>query len=78
MSQLEESACQVNELTKANSNLTIELIVFCEHVDKVRAKAIVDFQVSQSYYDELGIQYDDDFEDFCKQATLLFPGMDFS
>ena len=34
--------------------------------------------MSQPYFDELGVQYGNDFEDFRKQATLLFPDVDMS
>ena len=32
----------------------------------------------QAYFNEMGVQYGDDFEDFLKQAMLLFLGLDFS
>ena len=63
---------------KENSNLRTELTALREHVDKVKDEAIVEFQTSQAYFDEIGIQYGNDFEDFHKQAILLFPSMDFS
>lgn len=75
---MEESDCWVDELTKVNSNLTTELIALREHVDKVRAEAVMEFYVSQPCYNELGIQDGDDFKDFRKHATILFPRMDFS
>ena len=56
----------------------IELTAHCEHMDQVKADTIVEFQMSQPYFDELGVQYGNDFEDFHKQATLLFPGVDMS
>ena len=55
MSQLQESACQVEKPMKENSNLKIELTALREHMDKVKAKVVVEFQVSQAYYDEMGI-----------------------
>ena len=55
VSQLQESARQVEEPTKENSNLKIELTTLREHVDKVRAEAVVKFQTSQAYYDKMGI-----------------------
>ena len=78
VSQLEGRARRVEELMKENSNLRTELNALREHVDKVKDEAIAEFQTSQAYIDEIGIQYGNDFEDFHKQAILLFPGMDFS
>lgn len=75
---MEGSTHQVEELTKENSNLRTKLTALCEHVDKVKDEAITKFQTSQAYFDEIGIQYGNGFEDFHKQAILLFPGMDFS
>ena len=43
MSQLEGSACRVEELMKENSNLRTELTALREHVDKVKDEAIVEF-----------------------------------
>lgn len=63
---------------KENSNLRTELTALHKHVDEVKDEAITEFQTSQAYFDEIGIQYGNDFEDFHKQAILLFPGMDFS
>ena len=34
--------------------------------------------MSQAYFNKVGVQYGDDFEDFHKQAILLFLGLDFS
>ena len=45
---------------------------------KAKAEAVLEFQLSQTYFDELGALYGDDFKDFRKQATLLLLGMDFS
>ena len=49
-----------------------------EHMDKVKEEAIEEFQVFQPYFNEMGGYYGDDFEDFQKQAVLLFPNLDFS
>nr|POF02443.1 hypothetical protein CFP56_28053 [Quercus suber] len=47
-------------------------------MDKVKEKAIKEYQVSQPYFDEMGGYYGDKFEDFRKQAILMFPDLDFS
>ena len=65
-------------MTKENSNLKTKLIALRKHVDKVRDKAVTVLQTSRAYFKEIGIQYDDGFEDFRKQAILLFLGLNFS
>lgn len=54
------------------------MIDLSEHMDKVKEEAIEEFQVFQPYFNEMGGYYGDDFEDFQKQAVLLFPNLDFS
>ena len=46
VSQLEERARWVKELTKENSNLMTELETLCEHVAKAKTKVLAEFQVS--------------------------------
>ena len=47
-------------------------------MDKIRDEAVTELQTSQAYFNEIGVQYGDSFEDFRKQAILLFLGLDFS
>ena len=47
-------------------------------MDQVKADAVDEFQTYQPYFNELEVQYGDRFEDFHKQATLLFSSVDFS
>ena len=47
-------------------------------MDKIRDEAVTELQMSQAYFNEMGVQYGDSFEDFRKQAILLFLGLDFS
>lgn len=63
---------------KENANLKSEVATLHEHMDKVNEEAIQEFQVSQPYFNEIGGYYGDNFEDFRKQAVLLFPDLDFS
>ena len=65
-------------MTKKNSNLKTKLTTLRKHVDKVGDEAVIELQTSQAYFNEMWIQYGDDFEDFRKQAILLFLGLDFS
>ena len=61
-----------------NANLKFEVAALHEHMDKVKEEAIEKFQVSQPYFNEMMGCYRDGFEDFHKQAVLLFPDLDFS
>lgn len=78
VSQLEGAAYQVEELTKSNTNLTIEVAALRDQVDKVRANAMEEFKDSQPFFDLLGAQYGEGFEDYCQQVILLYPDLDFS
>ena len=78
MRQLTGTIRQVEELTKANFNLTTELTALRERVDKAKADAMEEFKNSQPFFNELGVQYSEGFEGFRKQTVLLFPGLDFS
>ena len=57
ITELEKNAHQVEELTKENSNMATELAALCEHVERIKVDAIVEFQTSQPYFDELGDQF---------------------
>ena len=46
ITELEKNACRVEELTKENSNLTTELVALYEHVERIKADAIAEFQKS--------------------------------
>lgn len=46
ITELEKNARQVEELTKENSNLMTELAALCEHVERIKADAIVEFQTT--------------------------------
>nr|POE54674.1 hypothetical protein CFP56_25034 [Quercus suber] len=46
VTQLEGIARRVEELTKANTNLTTELTIFHEEIDKVKANTIEEFKES--------------------------------
>nr|POF07557.1 hypothetical protein CFP56_47022 [Quercus suber] len=77
-SKLDGSTRRFEELTKANSNRRTKLTAFYKHVDKAKANAVAEFKDPQPYFNELGILYDNDFEDFCKKVILLFPDLEFS
>ena len=47
-------------------------------MDKAKADVIEEFKDMQSFFDLLGPQYSEGFEDFKKQAVVLFPNGEFS
>ncbi|KAK9983150.1 hypothetical protein SO802_032675 [Lithocarpus litseifolius] len=69
---------QGDELVKENANLKSEVATLYEHMDKVKEKAIEEFQVPQPYFNKMGGYYGDGFKDFRKQAIHMFPNLDFS
>ena len=69
---------QTNKLAKENANLKSEVMVLHKHMGKVKEEAIKEYQVSQPYFNEMGGYYRDGFEDFRKQAVLIFLSLDFS
>ena len=64
--KVQRSACQVEEVTKKNSNLKTKLTSLHKHMDKIRDEAVTELQTSQVYFNEMGVQYGDSFEDFRK------------
>nr|POF20766.1 hypothetical protein CFP56_76015 [Quercus suber] len=69
---------QTNDLVKENANLKFEVAALHEHMEQVREEAIEEYQVSQPYFNEMGVYYGNEFEDFHKQAILMFLDLDFS
>lgn len=76
--QLQGRARWVEKLTKTNTNLTTELAALYEQVGKAKVDAVEEYKYSQPYFDELGGQYGEGFEDFCKQVVAFLLGLDFS
>lgn len=75
---LEKETCLREELEKANSNLTMELVALCEQMEKAKVDALAGFQTSYSYYDECGGYYGDGIDDFLKQVATIYPDLDLS
>ena len=69
---------QTDKLMKENANLKSEMAALHRHMDKVKEKAIKEYQVSQPYINEMRGYYAEGFEDFLKQAVLMFPDLGFS
>lgn len=51
---LEHETHHYAELSKPNTNLTMELGALCEQTNRAKADTVVRFQTSQPYYDECG------------------------
>ena len=68
----------MEELTKANTNLTTKLAALHEKVNKAKADAVVEYKDFQPYFDELGDQYGEGFEDFYKLVVASFTSLDFA
>lgn len=69
---------QANELMKENANLKFEVAALHEHMNKIKEETIKEFRVSQPYLDEMGGYYEDGYDDFYNQATLIFLYLEFS
>lgn len=63
---------------KANAILTVEVTSLCESMDKAKADAIKEYKNSHPFFNLLGSQYGEGFEDFRKQAAAFFPNMEIS
>lgn len=72
------TAHQAKELAEANSIFTTEITSLQESMAKAKANVVEEFKDSQPFFDLLGSQYSEGFEDIRKQAVLLFFGVDFS
>ena len=45
-------------------------------MDKAKADAVVEFRVSQPFYDTRGAYYSDRFDDYLKQVGVAYPDLD--
>ena len=78
LAQLEKETRRHEELEKTTTNLTIELAVICEQMDKAKADAMTAFRILQPFFDECGVYYGDGFEDFLKQVAAFYLNQDLS
>ena len=70
--QLNEMTHQTDDLAKENALLKSEVAALYKHMGKVNKEAIEQYQRFQPYFNEMVGYYRDDFEDFQKQAVLMF------
>lgn len=57
---------------EANAILTAEVTSLRESMDKAKADAIEEYKNSHPFFNLLGSQYGEGFEDFRKQAAICF------
>ena len=76
--KLEGSTHRAKELTDANAILTAEVTSLRESLDRAKADAVEEYKDLQPFFNFLGSQYDEGFEDFRKQVVAFFPNMNFS
>lgn len=69
---------QAEKLTEANVVQTAKVASLYKSIEMAKANAFEGYKDSQDFFDLLGSQYGECFEDFHKQATVLFPDVDFS
>ena len=63
---LKEETRRHEEVEKMNTNLTTELAALCKQMDKAKADAVVAFQISQPFFDECSVFYDEGFDNYLK------------
>ena len=73
--KLEGSTHRAKELTNANAILTAEVTSLSESLDRAKADAVEEYKDLQPFFNLLGSQYDEGFEDFKKQVVAFFPNM---
>lgn len=75
--KFDRASCRAEELAEANSILMAKMTCLQESIDKSKADAVEEFKDSQPFVNLLGSQYSEGFENFRKQAVVLFPDVDF-
>lgn len=76
--KLEGSTHRAKELMDANAILTAEVTSLRESLDRAKADVVEEYKDLQPFFNLLGSQYDEGFEDFRKQVVAFFPNMNFS
>ena len=75
---LAEETRWLKEAKKAKTNLATKLASLCEQMEKARADAMVEFHISQPFFNAYGIYYGEGFEDYLKQVRVAHPNLDLS
>jgi len=61
---LAEETHWLEEVKKAKTNLAMKLAAIYEQVERSRANIVVEFQISQPFFNACGIYYGEGFKDF--------------
>nr|POE54867.1 hypothetical protein CFP56_42037 [Quercus suber] len=75
---LAEETSWLKEAEKVKTNLAMKLAALREQMEKARAHAVMEFRISQSFFDVCGVHYGDKFEDCLKQVRAAYPNLDLS
>ena len=75
---LVEETHRLEEVEKVKTNLATELVALCEQVERARANTVVEFQISQPFFNACGIYYGEGFEDCLKQERAVYLDLDLS
>lgn len=78
MKKLEGATYRAKELTEANTIQTVEVTSLRESMNKAKDNTAEEYEDSQPFFNLLGSQYGEGFEDFRKQAVAIFPNVDLS
>lgn len=65
-------------MEKAKTNLTTKLAGLREQMDRAKADAVAEFQVSQPFSDTCDVFYGNGFDDCLKQVETAYPDLDLS
>ena len=68
--KLSRMAHQTNDLVKENANLKSEVATLHEHIEKVKEEAIKEYQISQPYFDEMGVTMGTGLRTFANKLSL--------
>ena len=76
--KLKEESHLREEAKKAKTNLTTKLAALHEQMDRAKADAMMEFWVSQPYFDACDAYYGDRFDDCLKKVGAVYPDLNLS
>lgn len=71
IAKLKEESRLREEMEKAKLNLVTELTTLRGQVDKAKADTVVEFRVSQPFYDAYSVYYGEGFDECFKQVESV-------
>lgn len=78
LAKLKEETRLKEEAKKVRTNLTTELSTLREQMDKAKTDAVMEFPISQPFFDVCGAYYSDGFDDCLKQVGVVYLNLDLS